>query len=128
MALDILLDSTGDLDFADDTFRITPTLESLTRQQIQVTLNTFKGEWVFDIFAGIPYLENENNPIQLLSKEGTKVAVDIAIRSAIIEKTNVQAITNYQSTLNRATRAMEVSFVADTVNGTIPFTGLAINI
>jgi hypothetical protein len=40
----------------------TITEEALVRQTLQVALWTFRGEWVFDISAGVPYFTNVFGP------------------------------------------------------------------
>ena len=73
MALDFLLDdTTGDLAFVSNTFIPVPDIQTLSKQQVEISLSTYQGEWVFDILAGVPWLANDNNPIQLLSKSVSK--------------------------------------------------------
>lgn len=92
--------NTGDLDFTNKTVRLTQNNAELTRQRIEISLRTYRGEWFYNINEGIPYLENANNPIQLIGK-GDKQDFDSYIKSSINEKPFVRNITDYSSVFDK---------------------------
>lgn len=119
MSTDIYLsEATDDIDFVNNTMRLTNTIEELTRQKVQIHLATFKGEWFANILAGIPYLANNNNPEQLLGK-ADKRFFDVAIKTGILSRDGIVDLTSYESVLNKNTRGITVSFKATTESGDI---------
>ena len=128
MAIDFFIDPlTGDIDITNNLIRRTLTIEELTRQQIAITLEAFRGEWIYNITYGVPYLANDNNDIQLLGKVDPRL-IDAALAEAILGRTNVTGISDYASVVNEATREMSVSFTAVTKSGEIiPFENFIIN-
>lgn len=99
--------TTGDLDFTGKQLRLTANNAELTRQRVAITLNTYKGEWFYNILEGIPYLENPNNPIQLIGK-ATKADFDAYIKQAVLAKPFVKRINEYVSTLNPYTSNLAI--------------------
>lgn len=119
MSKDIYLNpNTDDIDLTNNRLTLTETLEDLTRQKVLINLSTYKGELFFDIGAGIPYLKNDFNERQLLTK-GSKTALDVEIRLGIISREGVVALRKYDSTLDSITGALTVSFEAQTEDGAI---------
>lgn len=98
---------TGDLDFTGKRLRLTANNAELTRQRVVITLRTFKGEWFYNILEGIPYLENPDNPIQLMGK-ANKADFDAYIKQAVLAKPFVRSIKQYNSVLNVATSALTI--------------------
>lgn len=98
---------TGDIDFDNQTLRLTKSNAELTRQRIEISLRTYRGEYVFDINEGVPYLENANNPIQLIGR-GSKNDFDSYIKQVILQKPNVDSISNYTSTLDSRSGQLSV--------------------
>lgn len=97
---DIYIDpTTGDIALNNNTMRLTANNAELTRQRIQITLLTYRGEWFYNVSDGIPYLENRNNPIQLIGK-ANKADYDSYIKSSILEKPFVRSIDRYYSVLD----------------------------
>lgn len=118
--IDILLDQSGDIDLTNNTMRLTSTIEELARQKVLITLSTFKGEWVFNILEGVPYLANDNNLVQLLGAgERNKTLLDLEVRKAINEKEEILSVTSFSSTLNKQSRQYSVTFTAITEQGEI---------
>lgn len=114
---DIYIDPvTGDIDLTVNTMRLTESIEELTRQRLSITLSTYQGEWFDDIDLGIPYLKNDNNPVQGLGV-GTKGFLDAVIKAKILEKEEITSFKNYVSTLEPTTGALVVSFTAITNTG-----------
>lgn len=101
--------ATGDIDLQNHTMRFTNSNAELTVQRIRTTLLTYRGEWFFNINEGIPYLENANNPIQLIGK-AYKEDYDPYVKQAIGEKPFVTRITSYSSVLDPYTSELRISF------------------
>lgn len=98
---------TGDLDFTGKRLRLTANNAELTRQRITITLRTFKGEWFYNILEGIPYIENPDNPIQLMGK-ASKSDFDTYIKNAVLAKPFVKNIKQYRSVLDITTSALSI--------------------
>ena len=118
MAVDILLDDSGDIDLTNSTMTLTPDIQTSSRQQCLIDLKTYRGEWIFNINAGVPYLANDNNPIQLLGKSPQSL-VDFYIRASILGRENITEILSYTSELDRSTRKSTISFKALTNSGEV---------
>lgn len=116
---DLLLDPvTGDLMIVDGDLALTQTQDELIRQQLQVTLRTYRGEWKYDINHGVPWTSNENNPVHILGKT-PKHIFDLKIRESILSVFSVKSITSYQSEMNPATQIASIQFTVDTNIGLI---------
>lgn len=120
MAVDFFLDpKTNDIDISNNfTMRTTANIEESSRQQVQISLGTFKGEWFADINAGIPYLRNDNNTVKALGEE-PKAFIDALIQDDILSRENIVSITSYESTFTRATGELEVVASATTKQGDV---------
>lgn len=115
--VDIYLDPvTGDLDFTNNTLRLTENLGELTRQKILITLQTFRGEWGVNINFGIPWLKNKNNPIQLLGPTN-KAVVDRWVREATLNVEAVRDFEEYLSVQDKQLRSLETSFRVNLTDG-----------
>ena len=119
MAVDFLLDDNGDIDITNKLMTLTPDIQTSSRQQVMITLRTYLGEWVYNIIYGIPYLANDNNPIQLLGAGDNKDLVDLYVRQAILSRENIVALLSYTSSLVKEDRSMTISFQAETNEGEI---------
>lgn len=119
MAIDFLLDSTGDIDITNNCMTLTPNVETSSRQQVLITLRTYLGEWAYNIAFGIPYLENDNNPTQILGAGSNKNLIDLTIKDAILTRENIIRIISYSSSLDRRSREITISFTAETNTGEI---------
>jgi len=116
MSIDYLLDESGDIAIVNGSPQYTSTIEQSSKQQVLISLSTYRGEWDFNILTGIPYLKNDNNNIQLLGKT-TKQLLDSYIYQDILDRENIQSITTYESTLDKPTRQLSISFTAVTSSG-----------
>jgi len=120
MAIDFYLDPlTGDIDLTNNTMRLTNSIEESSRQQILITLRGYRGEWVFNINAYLPWLANENNPAQLLGAGSSKQYIDSLIKQQILFRENITDVISYESTFNKITREMVVNFKARTTSGEV---------
>lgn len=101
--VDFYLDpETKDLELVNGEFRLTQSLEEDARQQIDIVLSTFKSEWFYDLEFGVPYLDNEVDHVQLLSKV-PKSVIDGELRSAIKSVELVVRIVSFTSSLENST-------------------------
>lgn len=118
MSIDLLLDSNNDLSLFNGDLELTDTQEEATRQYVTTQLRGFLGECFFatDQF-GVPWLANDNNPIQLLGKNSSQQIIDLYIKQAITTREGIQQITSYNSVWDRANRTLSVSFTAITTSG-----------
>jgi hypothetical protein len=106
---------TNDIDITNSRITLTNTRKDNTRQRLHITLNAFKGEWFRNINYGIPYLENDNNSVQLLEKN-TKDLLDLEIRSAILNTDGIEELISYTSSLN-SDRVLTITFIARLADG-----------
>ncbi len=129
MAKDIYLDpNTNDISLVNGTMRVTSNIEESSRQQVQINLGMFKGEWFANVLAGIPYLKNDYNGVQLLGA-ADKTLIDVAIREGITSRENITQIIAYDSTVDTNLRELSVSFEALTRSGeVVSIEDLTINI
>jgi hypothetical protein len=114
---DIYIDPlTHDISLVNNRMVLVSTEEESTRQRLVITLKTFKGEWDFNINYGVPYLKNENNPVQLLGKSN-KDLLDLEIKQAILNTDGVVSLNTFTSVFDKAQRTVELDFTAVTENG-----------
>lgn len=121
---DLLLDnSTKDLVIDDGDLTLIPTLEQEALQAVTTTLNTFRGEWFMNISYGVPWLANENNPIQLLGSKD-KVEFDSFVRQSITSNPEIVSIITYDSLLYTNAAQMQISATLETEVGPITITNI----
>ena len=119
MAVDFLLDSTGDINLNDNnSISLTSNIEESSKQQVLIWLSVFRGEWFANTLAGIPYLNNDSNSEQLMGTSN-KSLFDVTIREGILTRENIQRLVSYESVFNRAQRTLTVSFSAITDSGEV---------
>jgi hypothetical protein len=117
--IDFLLDPvTNDIYILNGKTKWANRVEVVTRQRVYITMNTNRGEWVFNIDFGIPWMKNPNNPIQLLGKT-PKAIIDAYIKEAILSKETVISLDTYVSVLDKETRIMNIEFEAESQAGEI---------
>ena len=116
MSVDYLLNDSGDVTLINGVVQFTDTTEQSSRQQVLISLSTYRGEWDFNILAGIPWLENDNNNIKLLGKTDKRL-IDSYIKEDILNRENITEITSYESVLDKPTRELSISFEAITNEG-----------
>jgi hypothetical protein len=99
--------STGDLTI----------LEGLdaTAQRLKIKLLFFLGEWFLDQSVGIPYYES------VLIKNPNLAVVNAIFRKAILTDEAVEAINQFELTIDSAARSAHLLFKADTVDGPLVF-------
>tara|TARA_R110002020_G_scaffold31715_1_gene98542 strand:- start:1256 stop:1645 length:390 start_codon:yes stop_codon:yes gene_type:complete len=107
---------TGDLDLTNSRIRLTETVQESVRQKVEVTLKTYTGEYFANILFGVPYLENDNNNIQLLGKT-SKTIFDTTIKEKVLGVEGVINITSYRSILDQISGELDISFRAEIESG-----------
>lgn len=117
--VDLLLDGSGDLDLTNGQLRLTPDLQTVIRQKVQITLRAFKGEYFANINFGVPYLENDNNPVQLLGDRISKDIFDTYMREAILSVPGVVSLTEYSSAVNNTGEILTIEFSAQIESGEV---------
>lgn len=101
---DLVIDAdTGDIQLLDNARRIA--------QQIKVTLLAFLGEWFLDTSFGVPYLD------EIMVKNPRIGTLQAIFRAKIIDVPGVTRVRRLTFDMNRATRALSVSFEAETLEG-----------
>jgi hypothetical protein len=109
---------THDLDLQNEQMRYITTQDEATRQRLAITLSAFKGEWFANILYGVPYLKNDNNPIELLGK-GHKDLLDTEIQRTILETEGVTGMSSFSSLEDKSSRQVTITFSATTTNESI---------
>ena len=84
-----------------------------TAQQIKIALLTFLGEWFMDTSVGLPWFE------QNLIKQPEKAKVENIFRKKVLEVKDVLRVIEMSLEVERQSRALIVSFKAETSNGLI---------
>lgn len=115
--MDLLLDTTThDLVIEDNDLVLVDGLDAI-RQEVDISLQFFQGEWFLDTRWGIPYYE------ELLGKKNPKLGVvkDL-FRDAILKVNGVQTILDLNVEFSAATRILSVTFRAGTIDGTLDYT------
>jgi len=119
MAVDIFLDPlTNDIQLFNGSMRVTQNIEESSRQQVLITLSAFKGEWLYDINFGIPYIENDNNSVKTLGVLN-KSFLDSVIQNEVLARENIIKIITYTSTLDKTTGVLSVTLRAETNTGDV---------
>lgn len=115
---DLLLDVNGDLSISNGDLQITPDIQNLVKQSLIITLKTFRGEWKYNINYGVPYVSNENNPIQILGKVKKNI-FDLHIKEAIVSVPGIISLDSYTSDIDFPRQRITVNFKATTSFGSI---------
>ena len=114
---DIYIDPIShDIPLVNNRMVLVSTEEEATRQRLVITLRAYKGEWQFNINYGVPYLKNDNNPVQLLGKSSVDL-LDLEIKQAILNTRGVVSLDSFTSVFDKAQRTVEINFAAETESG-----------
>ena len=109
---------TGDIDLNNNQMRLTANIQEAVRQKVQITLEAFQGEWVYNIDFGVPYLENDNNPTQILGKT-SQAFFDTTVKTAIEEVEGIVRVISFSSTLTQPEGLITINFEAITQSGEV---------
>lgn len=85
------------------------------KQNLYVKLKIWSGEWFLDTEFGTPYLDG------ILGKQITLNGAVAALKTSILEVSDVDSITRFEYTFNRQTRNLDVDFDCNTPFGRINF-------
>ena len=102
---DIYLESTGDLALAAGV--------DVVRQLLVVGLRLFRGEWYLEEDAGIPYYQD------VLTNAPSSRVIEALFRQAILSTDEVESLTSFTMTIDRASRRLDVDFTAVSSEGEV---------
>jgi hypothetical protein len=80
-------------------------------QEIRIKLDWLRGEWEFDPSLGVPYFEN------LLGQKFNESTIRQEINAQLLSVEGVKTVDRLNVFFNRATRTVEVQFLATTIFG-----------
>ena len=108
--------STGDIDFSAGTVTLVSEPKKRVRQELEITLRTFIGEWFNNLqFGGINR--------EYIGRIGvSKIEVDAFYKRVILSNPEVIEILDFSSSLNTLTRHYELDFTVRTAAGDVTLT------
>lgn len=111
-------DQNGDYTFGqgDDTWLINS--PECVAQAIKTRFELWYGQWFLNVTTGTPWIQS------VLGKQSPEV-YNIAIRQRILETEGVLSITEFDTTLNTATRRVTFTATVETLFGTTTVTSEA---
>lgn len=112
MPNDLLLDDSHDLRIINGDLVIVEGAERV-RQNLEIKLKLFRGEWFLDTEFGTPYLQS------ILGKQITLSGAIAAIRESIMEVADVIQITEFTYNFLRSERRLVVDFTCETNYGLV---------
>jgi len=101
----------GDLYLTRGQLSLSGTGRDAVVQTIRQRLNTGRGEWFLDLRVGLPYFTD------ILVKAPDLVRVKALFRQAILDTPGVESIETLDLSLDRAARALTVTFEATLSDG-----------
>jgi hypothetical protein len=110
--IDLALNSDYDLDTSGLDLKLIGSAEQV-RQQLQIKLKLWRGEWFLDTEFGTPYLQ------QILGKQLTLSGALAAVRKSIMEVDGVRSIIDFNYSFSNTTRTLSLTFTADTPFGIV---------
>lgn len=118
---DWALDDDGDLDLSTGGPRWVRGLEAVA-QAMRIRLQRFKGEWFLDLDEGVPWLEREGITADeaLLGQRFNEAKTRAALRTALLDTTDVLELLELAVSFNIATRQLSVTWTARTTFGDTP--------
>lgn len=120
MTKDVYLDpASNDFSILNGELRLTENQQETSRQKTSIFLSGFKGECIWDTDFGIPYLSNNNNPLQLLGKISDKRFFDVIIKDSILAREGIIELLSYSSVVDPRERIISINFTAETEAGEI---------
>ena len=112
--MDIKLTPSWDIAIEDDTIVLVDGLEAIA-QDVQCRLQTFLGEWFLDKRIGVPYFE------KILGQKPRLSVIKAIFRQAILLTPGVLGINDLSVAYDGTSRRMDVTFRANTTEGTFTF-------
>lgn len=104
----LLLNANGDLDVTSGTVEVTTNTATEYRQKVQARLQSFKGEWRYELGHGMPYYE------RIYVKNPQLVEVQEIFRRTILSVPGGQSVTFNLFDFNALTRVLSFSFQVQT--------------
>ncbi len=114
--IDLMIDKEGDLSLIGADFRWVDGTERV-RQQLQIKLQLWQGEWFLNTEFGTPYLS------QILGKQVSLQAAIAALKRSILDVEGVQDIQEFSYTVDRHSRQLNAEFTVTTPYGLIEYKG-----
>lgn len=116
--IDILLDSTGDIDLTAGDLQFSRGLPGVA-QGCRIAVQLFRGEWFVDLDAGVPWMPNDTVSTEqaILGQRFNETKARVAIRDALLAVPGVLGLAQLLIAFDTSTRAMSVTWRARTVFG-----------
>lgn len=103
--MDILLDESGDAVFVNGECQVTQEDVDVVAQRLKILLQSFMGEWEYNLAYGIPYFQ------RILAKKNiTKAGVDRIFQEKILQERGVKELVSFSSEFNNSTRGYSCQF------------------
>jgi hypothetical protein len=112
--MDIKLDSSHDIAIENDDLVLLDGVDAIG-QEVSIRLQFFLGEWFLDARVGLPYYE------KILGQKPRISVVTSIFRESILSTPGILTVTDLEIDFTGATRALSVSFFADTVEGPLTY-------
>lgn len=106
--------TTHDLDVVNNDLYFLDGAERV-RQQLDIKLRLFTGEWFLDTDFGTPYLTD------ILGKQVSLSGAIAALKASILAINDVQTINRFEYVFNRSSRSLDVSFDVLTPFGIVTY-------
>jgi hypothetical protein len=113
--MDLKLDINHDLAIENNEFVFIDGLDAI-RQELEIALSFFKGEWFLDKRLGVPYFE------KILGQKPRLNVVNEIYREAILAVNGVQSIFDLNVDYVPSTRKITTTFRAATIEGPLEYT------
>jgi hypothetical protein len=105
LARDLQLDTDGDLELEAGDLVLIRGAEAII-QAVNIALQFVKGEWFYDLEAGVPYFQD------VLVKNPSPDLLQSTFRKAVLEVKGIESVTSLSLTLDRSTRTLSVGWSA----------------
>ena len=114
--MNIGIDASGDIDIENGQLVMVEGQEEI-RQHLEQRLRSFLGEWFLDQTIGIPYFDD------ILKKNVIPSEVESIFINEILSTPGVVRLLTFDLTLDKDVRRLNLTFMAETVDGIVDFTG-----
>ena len=112
--MDILLDENGDAVFVNGECHVTQNDVDVVAQRLKILLQSFMGEWQYNLNYGIPYFQ------RILAKKNiTKAGVDRIFQEKILQERGVKELVSFSSEFNNQTRGYSCQFRVKCLNNLV---------
>jgi len=105
--VDLLLDENNDLIFQNGECPVTTSDFNVVAQRLKIRLQTFLGEYKYDINYGVPYLQ------RILGYKVRKSEIDDIMRQAILDEEGVVEILEFISVIPLNTYNLSFTVIND---------------